>query len=392
MTDFKAKSYGRNEEVASIFGHFNAGRDLSMPGPRRLGKSFTLKRLVDAGPEYGWTVVSVDVSKCSDVRTVFRELCRAISSSKSVGENTLGWIQQRLGQVLTPRAEFRGPWYAPFLGLDYESWFERLIDAMEQDSQKWAILIDELPIFLKGLHDKGETGVAEARNFMNLTSGLKQRSPSVRWLVTGSIGLDPLARAGNYVGVLAKYTVFQLLPLNDTQASDYLIDLATTGQLEHRKEITNIEASTMLDAVGWNAPYYIDRLAQQLRGTPTHDVDEAKRLVKLAEDDLLKPVHASAFGISEEHLRKHYADPDRTIAFLALAALANHTSGLPLNAILSIIADPNVTREKLRTILQRLDTEGFVVVRDWDVHDIHCAFRNLLLRKWWKRYTPQPSA
>ena len=47
------KSYGRQAEVAALYAMFEAGRNVKMPGPRRLGKTFVLDRLVDAAPEIG---------------------------------------------------------------------------------------------------------------------------------------------------------------------------------------------------------------------------------------------------------------------------------------------------------------------------------------------------
>ncbi|WP_275575167.1 hypothetical protein [Methylocucumis oryzae] len=38
--DYDTASYGRHNETAYIFSRFNAGKNLLMPGPRRLGKTF----------------------------------------------------------------------------------------------------------------------------------------------------------------------------------------------------------------------------------------------------------------------------------------------------------------------------------------------------------------
>ncbi len=62
----------------------------------------------------------------------------------------------------------------PLLGLDHETYFERLLQHLHDDKeQRSALLTDELPIFLKGLHDKGSDGVDAARNVMNRLSRLR---------------------------------------------------------------------------------------------------------------------------------------------------------------------------------------------------------------------------
>ena len=128
MTDYATKTYGRNDEVASLYKMFVAGRDISMHGPRRLGKTFLLDRLVDAAPARQWTAVKVELAGCTDSRAVFRELCSRIGNRRSGGENAKDWLKQRLSQFLGHRTELGGVWYQALLTVDYETHFERLME------------------------------------------------------------------------------------------------------------------------------------------------------------------------------------------------------------------------------------------------------------------------
>jgi hypothetical protein len=277
--------------------------------------------------------------------------------------------------------------------MDHETWFERLIEGLHKDgNQRWALLIDELPIFLKALHDRGPDGVIQARDFMNLTSRLRQAYPRVRWLITGSIGIEPLARDGNYLGVLAKYRPFELKPLTQLQAVDFVQNLAEQGRLRHRTRITSAEAQAIVEAVGWRAAFYLEALAQELMDAPSEDGDAVARSVEAAVQRLLEPVNLPIFGTWEEHLRKHYRDPERTLAFAALGALARHPGTLTLDTLLASIQRPELTRAQLLTLLTRLHVDGFLTVEDWDSAEPRCAFRNRLLHRWWNRYSPQPTA
>ncbi len=390
MIDYTTKTYGRNQEVEAIYKMFLNDRDVAMPGPRRLGKTFVLERIVDRGAANGWHAVKVEIAGCTDVRSVFKRLCETIGRRQTGGTKVISWLRQHLGQIVSPRSDPSGPWYQPLLSLDFETWFERLIRAMNDDtSHRWALLIDELPIFLKALHDRGPEGVAQALSFMNLISRLRDDNKRVRWLITGSIGIEPLARAGNYMGVLAKFDTFELEPLTEMDARNYVQDQATMGRLPGRSVITDTEATAIVAAVGWRAAYYLDALAQKMTGQPSNDPAEAAQLVEQAVETLLKPVHAASFGTWEEHIRKHYRDPERGLAFSALAALAPHPQGRSIDTVLTTIGRADLTRVQLQAVLTRLHTEGFVTVQDWDGPDPTAAFRNPLLRRWWQRYTPQ---
>lgn len=390
MIDYTTKSYGRNQEVKAIYKMFQNDRDVAMPGPRRLGKTFVLERIVESGAATGWHAVKVEIAGCTDVRAVFRRLCEMIGRQHTGGAMAVSWLRQRLGQIGSPRSDLSGSWYQPLLSLDYETWFERLIRAMNDDpSHRWALLVDELPIFLKALHDRGPDGVAQALSFMNLVSRLRDDNKRVRWLITGSIGIEPLARAGNYLGVLAKFDTFELEPLTELEARAYVQDLASMGRLAGRSIITDAEADAIVAAVGWRAAYYLDALSQKMAGQSSNDPTEAARLVEQAVERLLQPGQMASFGTWEEHIRKHYRDPDRGIAFAALAALAPHPQGRSVDTVLTTIGRADITREQLRAVLTRLHTEGFVTVQGWEGPDAMCAFRNPLLRRWWQRFTPQ---
>lgn len=383
MHSYNTKTYGRNEEVAILYKMFAANRDVSMHGPRRLGKTFLLERLADAASTHGWTAMKVELAGCVDTRAVFRELCSSIGKARSGGAQAIAWFSQRFSQFAAPRNEAGGTWYQPFITLDHEAYFERLIAAMHDDpDRRWVLLIDELPIFLKVLHDKGSAGVAAARDFMNQVSRLRQAYPRVRWMITGSIGIEPLAQAGNYMGVLAKFETFELKPLTEEQAKDFVKEIAREGQL-HRKEITEAEAQALIETVGWRAAYYLDALAQKLDGPLETELEPARLAVEAAVKRLVKLSESSKFGTWEEHLNKHYLDPDRSIAFSALTVLAKDAQGADIDVLLSTIQRADLTRDRLRKVLMRLDVEGFIVVDSWEHDAPRCTFLNPLLRLWW---------
>ena len=388
--NYKDKSYGRNEEVGALFKKFDAGRDISMHGPRRLGKTFLLDRLVDSASHQKWTAVKAELAGCTDTRAVFREMCSRIGTQRSGGANAADWLLQRFSQFLGHRSELGGPWYQSLITVDYESHFERLIKAMNDDPhRRWLLLIDELPIFLKALHDKGPQGMAAARDFMNLVSRLRQQNPKVRWMITGSIGIEPLARAGNYLGVLAKFQSFELHPLSEIQAKEYVQDLASTGHLPHRNKLTDAEADALVAAVGWCAAYYLDALAQKVKGEPAAAPEQAQKVIDEAVSQLLQPSEMATFGPWEEHLRKHYLDTDRVVAFGVMAALAATPQGANLDTLLTTLQCPDLRRPELQTLLIRLHTEGFITVDNLEHDSPLCSFRNPLLRRWWQRYKPQ---
>jgi uncharacterized protein len=387
--DYSTKSYGRNSETAVVLKLFQNDKDLAMPGPRRLGKSFLLDRLVERLPAQGWNTVKVEIAGLADQNAVFRELCAKIDTQRNIGKKSVAFIKQRMTQALSPRTSAGGTWYQPFLSIDHESYFERLLKAMNDDPhRRWALLIDELPIFLKSLHDKGAEGIASAKQFMNLLSRLRSHYPKVRWLITGSIGLEPLAKEGEYMGVLAKFTPYGIEPLNVAQSIDFIQDAAKRGIVMQRTEISTIEAQQIVATVGWRAAYYLEALAEQMAGQVTEDELAAQNNVAQALKKLLQPEQKIRFSTWEEHLHKHYPPKERAQAFAVMGCLASKPVGADVQALLVHIADSNLSEVALKHLLLRLYQEGFIHTDNWDKADAKITFRNPLLRQWWAQYPP----
>lgn len=390
MTDYTQLTYGRNEEVATIFRLFDARKDISQHGPRRLGKTFVLDRLVEQGESNGYICLKVEIAGCADPKVVFRLLCEEIEKKHSLRHKSSLLIQQRLSQLVKPRGDQLGAWHQPILNLNWESYLERLLSELNSDKKyKRAILIDELPIFLKALHDKGQDGVIQAREFMNLFSRLRSNKPDVRWLVTGSIGIEPLARAGNYMGVLAKFHNFSLEPLSVPQAIDYLQDLAQDGLIHGRQEITKPEALAVIEAVGWRAAYYLEAFAQNLPANPETESIKVKANIDAAMATTLKLNDKTTFGTWEEHIRKHHSEPQRILSFGILNAIAPIESGLSIDALLTSINDNALDREDLRQHVMKLIEEGFLYQECFGDDAAPYRFRIAILRQWWKTYRPQ---
>ena len=107
-----------------------------------------------------------------------------------------------------------------------------------------------------------------------------------------------------------------------------------------------------------------------------------------AVNRLLEHSEMATFGTWEEHLRKHFNDADRAVALISLGVLATKPEGSDMDVLLGAVHRSEVTREQLRSLLMRLDADGFIAVNDWVLDSPTFTFRNPLLRRWWNHYKP----
>jgi uncharacterized protein len=388
MPSYKTRSYGRYLIVTEIFQCFIGKQNLSMPGPRRLGKSFVLDRIVESAPDFGYRAIKCDVAGLGSVKALYRYLCETISQHQASSTKAGQLISQRLSQFTNPRQEQGSTWYSQLIHLDHQSHLERQLANMSKDEgAKWVLLIDELPIFLKALHDTGSDGIMQARQVMNHLAQLQAKHPEIRWLVTGSIGFGPLAKQGQYEALLTKHTHFELSTLTENQAWDYLQDLATEGHLSGRSQISMIEKQIITTELRWLSAYYLREIASRLQGQPDDDPVRAKQGVEQALSRLMQPMDGHPLSVWEEHLRKHYTDEDRRLVMPMLNALAKQSS-MTVDALMAALAKPEIDKTKLLQCLQRLHVEGYVACSDWETASETASFQymNPLLRRYWRQY------
>jgi uncharacterized protein len=384
---FETAPYGRLKEIAQIFARFDAGKNLLMTGPRRLGKTFTLERIEAHAKQYAYTVIRFDVSPARAPKDFFRRLFEAISRQRGDKDTMMSLLQQRLRQFLKPSTEPTGSWFGQLIDMDWETCADHLIAQLaETQTEKWAILIDELPVFLLHLQETDE-GLRQAKSFVYRLRELRERAPQVRWLFTGSIGLEPLARRGEYLGAFNNMEPFALDPLTDEAAQALVKDWATNGLLPDRASVSDMEAVLVSQLVGWRSAYYLEAFAKQIRGNPATTLDEARQRVLDAQVMLLLPANRNYFESWPEHLRKNYIEPQRGHLFKVLELMAETENSTTESAIALNFLANQLDNKAVRRLLIALEEDGFIFVIE-DAGEQRASFLMPLLRLWWRKYLP----
>lgn len=384
--DFNTSLYGRREETDVIFRRFAAGKNLLMVGPRRLGKTFVLERLEQRAEANGYCAIRFDVSHCQDENKFFAKLCEAVAAKRH-GKNLLDGLRQRLEQLWhSSSSSTSGPWYQAALNLNWESFAENLVAALAEDQDReWVILMDELPVFLLHLQAT-PSGLAQAKSIVYRLREFRERFPKLHWLITGSIGIGPLARKGDYLGAFNNLEPFELHPLTLEAAQALIQDWAGNGLLEHRQTISDHEAQAIIEASGWLSAYYLEALAKQLRGEPADNADTAKERIQDARELLLGHANRNYFESWPEHVSKNFSEPQRGRLFSLLIALSDFEGGASTDVLLPKLNDAALSKTDLIRLLNTLEEDGFITCnRDTDCH----RFRMELLRLWWQRYLPE---
>jgi hypothetical protein len=380
--------FDRDREAERLWRYFKDGRNVLMLAPRRMGKTVLLERMKEESASHGFRAIVLDVEGYRHEKDFFQQMCAAIQEEIGPGQAILGALTERLRRVVQGADSLQGDWRNLLLQMDWRLFADHLVAQLEKDTdpRTWVFLVDEITIFTKALLD-GQS-VTAASDFLYKLRQLCREHRKVRWLFTGSIGLDTIARRHGFEGSLVDLEIFSLEPFSQETARSFLQHIAKRNNVTMTEEAV----STLCERLGWLSPYYLKKIGEAAcdRASSAKEVDAES--ARQAADSLLDLAHRTYWSTWREHLDKNYPEPERTRLFTILAEASRDMSGASLATLLLTLnragGEP-VTESGLRDLLDTLEADGYLTASP---DRTRFRFRMNLLREWWLRYVASPPA
>lgn len=344
-------------------------KSLLLYGPRRVGKSTELDRLV-ANPPPGRRVIRIDLeghlhnpiqelAEAARVHLVEAGLLRLAPTPGVKSVQVAGF-----GLTLSEQ-EVEDPWRT--LQGD-------LLSAVAS-SDGLVLALDEVPWWLEAIETK--LGAGQARSALAALRRLRQRTGlrhRLRMILTGSIGLSALAAELGASAELNDLEQVIMPPLDPAQGAALF-----ESQLAGFSLPCTPRAAQEANRLAGGSPHWIKRLA-----TLCSTGASSKAEVEAAVDQLLTPMRRNEFrDEGREHFeRRHRA---RMPALLAILEAVSHVdTGAPrqgaINAAISAL--PRLTNAQAMECVFLLMDEFYLRPAEEDSLD----WVNPLFRRWWLRY------
>jgi hypothetical protein len=384
--------FDRDREAEKLWRYFKDGRNVLMLAPRRMGKTVLLERLKEEGASHGFRAIVLDVEGYRHEKDFFQQMCASIQEEIGSGQAILVSLTERLRRVVQGADNLQGDWRNLLLQMDWRLFADHLLAQLEEKEEKdttpktWLLLVDEITIFTKALLDS--QSVTAASDFLYKLRQLCREHRKVRWLFTGSIGLDTIARRHGFEGSLVDLEIFSLEPFSLETARGFLQLIAK----KNRATLTEEAASTLCERLGWLSPYYLKKIGEAAceLASPTREVDA--KAANLAAESLLDLAHRTYWSTWREHLDKNYPEPERTRLFTILAEASRGPDGASLGTLLLALnragGEP-LPESCLRDLLDTLEADGYLTAAP---DRPRFRFRMNLPRDWWVRYVAPPPA
>lgn len=381
-TDF----WGREAEVGDLWRALARGSVL-LTAPRRHGKSSLMNALAD-DPQEGWTVLYMDVEYVetpsafvTEVTAAllqlegFRKLLRAATGAPGA---LLRWVGKFIGEVnsakeglgeikISLRDSLRE--HAPWAELA-----EQLLKELERFEGKLLIIVDEFPMMVASFLDRNE---AHAIEFLKWFRSQRQqrRSGFVRFLLGGSVNIEPRLERLGREALLNDLDRFRLEPLTLARAVEFVREVLEAEDASFERDVPE----EIVRVTNCGIHFFLQVLISECLADARH---HRRRLaashVRPAYDDrVLGPSNRARFSHYRSRLREYYGPLERA-AHLVLDELATgaRATRAGLSSVL-VQADEPADLDRVLTLLE----SDHYLTRDGD----EVRFSSGFLRDWWLR-------
>ena len=280
--------WDREKDVELLTEHIEHGAHVLLVAQRRMGKTSLMKetarRLEDR-----FVCLFVDLQECAGPPDAMVELSLAIHPHKSlwgkardVFANVLDRAVDRIEKIDT--GELGVTLRAGVTGGDWAAKGDRLLAILADADEPVVLMLDEIPIMVSRMLKGKDYAITPERTaatdeFMSwLRKSSIRHQGEVSFVLSGSIGLEPILRQARLSSAVNNFARFELRPWGETTAAACLRALAS----EYGVELGDGVPEKMLRLLGCCIPHHVQMFFAyayetcRRRGRFTFTADDAK--------------------------------------------------------------------------------------------------------------------
>ena len=392
--------WDREEEIPLFIELLDEGAHILLVAPRRVGKT-SLMREVAARIADRYICLYVDLQKAESPVDAMVELGAATQPHLGLWARTKETFRNTLAGVESLGIDELQVKLRDGLAGDWQAKGERLIEGMAASEKPVVLFLDELPILVNRLlkgpdREITEDGVRRADTFVSFlrAQSIKHRG-KIRFVVAGSIGLQPVLRQAGLSATINTFTPFDLRPWDAYVAIQCIEVLAG----EYKLALADGVPQHMVSLLGSCVPHHVQMFF-------THVYTDARRgaVLRASVEDVDRVYQTSMLSSRGHAELSHFVErlemvlhPGDLPLALDLLTQTAVTGALALDAILVLAAEYAPDRPRrigfvageggaaapgigdVRDILDIFEHDGYL-----ENKGDQYVFVSGLIRDWWK--------
>ena len=378
--------FDRPQIISKVRRAIRNGSWVYLSAPRRVGKTSVMNFLQD-NPEADQHYVYAITQSIDSVDGFYKELAKQVIDSPAF--RTMAKITDTLKKVasgLLQRINLKVS--VPFLdvsldkgeSVNFQTDFEKLLEELDLNGGKLIIMVDEFTETLDNILLKH--GKPEARRFLQTFRELmhnRKLANKVQFLLTGSIGLQPLVKKLEASDLVNQLQYVDIPPLTEEEACILFRQLIEPEGIQIDDETVRF----ILQKIDWLMPFHVQLLVQEVidvfesSGNP---IDRAK--AEKAFQQVFHKRNKIYFEQYYERLKKRL-EAGAEYQFVH-DVLSRATEELPLEK--SVVHDLAVKHgivDNYKATVESLEYDGYLhQTNDNKAY----RFNSSILKIWWKKY------
>ena len=383
--------WDRKDEIRLFIQRVDEGAHQLLVAQRRMGKTSLMRevarRLVDR-----YDCPFVDLQKSNGPADVIVELGLATRQHHTLWHRTKGFFADvsRIAIGSVEKIDIGELGVKLRAGLTAGNWSRKgdeLLDILAGSDKPVLLLFDEVPILVNRLLKGDDSTITPERRkvtdeFMSwLRAATIRHKGTLRMVISGSIGLEPILRQARLSATLNTFVPFELKPWDEATAVGCLRALAD----EYGVCFKDNAEGEMVKRLGCGIPHYVQVFFGHVR-----TMCEYRGSMEFRADEVARVYDTDMLGVRGHMELRHYEDR------LTLV-LGREVSQLALEMLTEAAVSGCLTREALVGIGRGYAFDGRRIedvqeevlwVLEHDGYLTACArgyvFVSTLLRDWWK--------
>lgn len=384
--------WGREGDIRILTRMIDDGAHISLVAQRRMGKTSLMKELARQLSDR-YACLFLDLQKESLPADAVAELALVLKPHEPLWEKGKGLFANVLGSVASRVEEVS---YADIgirlrAGLDSGNWADKgdsLFRILSRSQKPVLLMIDELPLLVNRILRAGEDGMTKENigtvdRFMSwLRRNSIEHKGTVRIMLSGSIGLEPVLHQAGLSAVINNYQPYDLKPWDFRTAAGCLTALASYEEIifeDHAEQ-------AMVEKLGCCIPHHVQLFFSCVYMHCMHRNENrfsAAEVDELYEKEMLGLRGHAELTHYEERLSMYF-EKDR-LPFVKAILTESAISGiLSMPVLFELRAEYDSQEacpdELLSEILRILQHDGYLTRKNEGY-----VFESKLLRDWWKK-------
>lgn len=375
------KYFPREKIVKKILRKLEAGENILISAPRRIGKSSILKHIARNKNE-NQIIKYMIVQSVNSQEEFFKKLFNELIEDKEIFEGLDRYFKKATSTVRAYASRIRtvsleSITINPDEIINYYEECIKLISSFKTD-KKIIIFIDEFPDAVNNILENDEK---LAINFLQKNREIREKfsDENLQFVYTGSTGLKNVVRKLKKLDLINDIKTIEVLPFSDNEARE-LIQRLVLGFKEEIEEFNISEDAIeyILEKISWKLPYYIQIIVDELF---EHYDEYQEEIVCETVDFVLseivksKSTHSDYFENWKDRLGRAFKNEEYNFAIEVLNYISKNES-IDYEEFCDFATKHNVRDSKY--ILDVLEHDGYV---SEDAKKY--GFNSILLKNWW---------